>query len=96
MVGDAARYLYTSIERLPGSNHDDVLIYDNGRNVLRGKCGVDRIYGGGSNDFIGGGSGLDYVLFGDNKTDYQMSISAVPCRSLICPVGVREQTAPLT
>jgi len=40
--GDAARDLYTSIENLTGTNADDDLTGDNGRNVLRGLYGEDR------------------------------------------------------
>ena len=78
-AGDAARDLYTSIERLTGSNFDDQLTGDNGRNELRGQYGedqlfgnggVDRLTGGGSDDYLDGGGGFDYAFFSGNRADY--------------------------
>jgi len=55
--GDASRDLYTSIENLGGTNFDDMLVGDDGRNNLRGLSGNDTISGGGGIDRIFGGRG---------------------------------------
>ncbi|MEQ6250797.1 CAP domain-containing protein [Sulfitobacter sp. HNIBRBA3233] len=81
-AGDAARDLYTSIERLTGSSFDDILIGDHGRNELRGlygedalygNGGVDRLTGGGSDDYLDGGGGFDYALFDHARDAYTVS-----------------------
>jgi serralysin len=80
--GDAARDLYTSIENLTGSGHNDVLTGDHGRNILRGLSGddmifgnggVDRLQGGGGDDSLHGGSGWDYALYSGARADYAIS-----------------------
>ncbi|SPJ31305.1 calcium-binding protein [Falsiruegeria mediterranea] len=80
--GDAARDLYTSIENLGGSNHDDHLTGDHGRNYLRGYYGrdtllggggVDRLEGGASDDTLDGGYGWDYALFSGQRNEYAIS-----------------------
>ena len=81
-AGDAARDLYTSIERLTGSNFDDVLTGDHGRNELRGlygedtlygNGGVDRLTGGGSDDYLDGGDGFDYAIFSKGRAEYTVT-----------------------
>lgn len=81
--GDAARDLYTSIENLGGSNHDDHLTGDHGRNYLRGYFGrdtllggggVDRLEGGASNDSLDGGYGWDYAIYSGNRHEYTIAI----------------------
>jgi serralysin len=83
-VGDAARDLYTSIENLTGSNHNDTLYGDAGRNILRGQygddrlfgeAGVDKLTGGKSNDFLNGGSGFDRAYYSGNRYEYDISTS---------------------
>jgi Ca2+-binding RTX toxin-like protein len=80
--GDAVRDLYTDIERLSGSNHDDILFGDWDRNVLRGMWGedalyglggVDRLYGGGSDDYLDGGGGWDVALFDEDRDAYTIT-----------------------
>ena len=80
--GDAARDLYTSIERLTGSSFDDLLIGDHGRNELRGlfgedslygNGGVDRLTGGGADDYLDGGDGFDYAIYENARDDYTVT-----------------------
>jgi len=80
--GDAARDLYTSIERLTGSSHADTLTGDHGRNELRGMFGddflfgnggVDRLTGGGSDDYLDGGAGFDFAIFSENRSEYTIT-----------------------
>ena len=79
--GDAARDLYTSIENLGGTSHDDVLTGDHGRNQLRGLAGDDFIFGNGGidyltggrgNDTIDGGAGSDYAVFSGSISAYSL------------------------
>ncbi|MBY6114416.1 M10 family metallopeptidase C-terminal domain-containing protein [Mameliella alba] len=65
-----------SIGNLIGSDYDDVLSGNGGRNALSGGDGDDQIYGGGradtidggaGNDILVGGSGPDQFIFGDSS-----------------------------
>lgn len=59
----------TAIERVYGSNYDDV-IYGNSRdNVLSGYSGNDTLYGFSGNDSLYGSNGRDY-LYGGDDNDY--------------------------
>jgi Ca2+-binding RTX toxin-like protein len=93
-AGEAVRDLFTSIENLGGSNHDDHLTGDNGRNYLRGYSGddllegaggVDRLFGGRGNDTLDGGNGWDYALFSGNRAEY--TISTVGSRTTVTHSG---------
>lgn len=81
-AGDAARDLYTAIERLTGTSHDDILTGDHTRNELRGlhgedflygNGGVDRLTGGGSDDYLDGGAGWDMAIFSGERADYTIT-----------------------
>ena len=75
--GDAEGDVFSGIEGLYGSIHDDRLFGNNGPNAIFGSTGVDiiygrdgddRLYGGEGNDLIEGGAGSD-VIFGGNGFD---------------------------
>ena len=65
--GDADGDTITGIERLFGSNYDDVLDGDGNANHLYGYNGNDIINGLAGNDVLWGGSGDDTVNGGDNN-----------------------------
>jgi Ca2+-binding RTX toxin-like protein len=80
--GWASRDLYFDIENLNGSNFNDTLTGDNGRNQIVGfsgnddinaNGGVDRITGGSGNDDIDGGSGYDYSFYLGAQADYTIT-----------------------
>ena len=54
----------TSIERVQGTESDDILIGDDGDNNLQGFGGDDLIIGNGGNDSLDGGAGDDTVQGG--------------------------------
>jgi len=75
-TGQAEGDVFSSIEGLIGSAHDDELIGTNAANtldggagddVLRGMGGSDTIYGRGGNDWIDGGTGNDVIRAGDGN-----------------------------
>lgn len=57
------------IERLRGSDFDDVLIGDDGRNTLAGRAGNDLLQGLGDNDYLEGGAGNDTLDGGGGNAD---------------------------
>jgi Ca2+-binding RTX toxin-like protein len=80
--GQAAQDLYTSIENLTGSSHNDLLIGDAGRNTLRGlygedhlegRGGNDRLAGGALDDILDGGAGWDVAVFEANASEYAVT-----------------------
>ncbi len=76
--GHGATDAYTSIERLQGSEFDDLLIggagpdhimAGDGNDIVRGNGGDDSIGGGDGDDTIDGGAGDDRGLSGDGGND---------------------------
>jgi len=60
---DAAGDMYTQIQNLTGSTHDDTLIGDGGVNTLNGGVGNDILEGLGGADILIGGSGSNTASY---------------------------------
>jgi VCBS repeat-containing protein len=74
--GDGATDILISIENLTGSAFDDLLVGDNGANVLSGGLGRDTLLGLGGNDRLIGGSGVANQLQGGQGDDtYVLTVS---------------------
>jgi Ca2+-binding RTX toxin-like protein len=63
--GDAQGDTFSSIERVVGSNHIDVLIANDTGITLEGGGGHDYLTGGAGFDFLNGGTGDDMLTGGD-------------------------------
>jgi Ca2+-binding RTX toxin-like protein len=77
--GDGNGDIFTSIENVTGSSHNDQLIGNAGANHLDGGAGNDLIWGGDGNDILTGGHGADALAGGNGSdtADYGTSASAV-------------------
>ena len=62
-TGDAAGDIYTNVERIFGSGHDDTIIGDSGNQTLLGNGGDDFIWGGEGADSLSGGAGTDRFYY---------------------------------
>ncbi len=74
--GAAAGDVYVGIENITGSNNHDLLIGDDGDNVIAGLRGLDVVIGGGGNDILISSSGED-ELFGGTGSDTFFMVSSV-------------------
>ena len=61
--GDAEGDTLLNVERVVGSNFNDVLIGSAAGDVLLGGAGNDTLLGSGGMDYLFGGSGADYFVF---------------------------------
>ena len=61
--GDAEGDTLRNVERVVGSNFDDVLVGSGAGDVLIGGAGNDTLLGSGGSDFLFGGSGADYFVY---------------------------------
>jgi Ca2+-binding RTX toxin-like protein len=67
-VSGAIRTTLAGIENVTGSALSDVLIGDDGANVLKGGDSRDQLLGNGGNDRLEGGAGSD-IIYGDAGDD---------------------------
>jgi Ca2+-binding RTX toxin-like protein len=63
-----------NIERLQGSNFNDILRGDAGYNVLSGQDGDDQLRGGAGDDILIGGLGTDTVIYRDAEVGVQVDL----------------------
>ncbi len=66
-AGDAKGDRLEAIENLEGSEFEDLLIGDAGKNIISGLGGNDLIYGEAGDDWLDGGTGSDRLYGGDGN-----------------------------
>lgn len=71
--------ILVSIENAEGGRNDDILVGNDGPNVLMGLQNHDRIEGGGGDDTIDGGPGEDWADGGDGADTCANVEAAVSC-----------------
>ena len=77
--GDAEGDVFSNVEGIAGSRHDDALTGDSGANLLKGRAGADSLDGGAGDDRLIGGAGADTLDggVGWDIIDYDASTSGV-------------------
>ena len=77
--GDAEGDTLVDIERIAGSNFNDILTGNDGDNKLTGYQGDDELLGGNGTDILDGGAGADILNGGDGSdtADYRTSDAAI-------------------
>ncbi len=77
--GEAQGDRLSDIERVWGSNQDDVIMGDNGANILDGRDGSDFLHGYGGNDSFFAGAGADGIVGGAgfDELSYRFNDTAV-------------------
>lgn len=73
--GDATGDKLVSIERVIGSNFNDVLTGSKGNNVLSGMEGNDILKGGLGADTLDGGSGIDTAVYSDSSVGVNVNLT---------------------
>ncbi|MEO0807418.1 MAG: bluetail domain-containing putative surface protein [Cyanobacteria bacterium J06643_4] len=69
--GDAEGDVLIAIERVTGSDFDDVITGANDSNILRGNNGNDMLAGLGGGDILRGGAGADMLLGGGGSDTFE-------------------------
>ncbi|WP_068118429.1 M10 family metallopeptidase C-terminal domain-containing protein [Tropicimonas marinistellae] len=75
-TGGAGRDQLISIERLGGTEFDDMLVGDGGRNDLFGRGGDDFLQGKAGDDLLNGGAGFDVASYAEIKTKLNLSLAS--------------------
>lgn len=82
-TGIAAGDTYTGVERMQGTNHDDILIAGSGITVLNARNGDDTLYDDAARNTLRGGNGADtFVLMGgdgqqDRISDFVIGVDVI-------------------
>lgn len=74
--GDATGDVFKNFQNVSGSAFNDVLIGDNGANVLNGGAGDDHLDGGKGADTLDGGAGNDVLIGGEGDDVFNFHVGA--------------------